>query len=147
MEAASILGRIAALIIRNHDNSNSEFPARAFKSLLDFYRDACYDDSEQGTYRPLDFSDLAEYHVRLSVLKALARARSSTGFSPDLAVDTLLDVLRSTENRSSRFDSVGVAPLTSPSLRAMKRNFRLLSLPLYDIVRKFMLVLVEERCI
>lgn len=112
MEAALALGCITAMVPTKANDVNHDQPALALGKLTSFYRDACY-DSRSGRHKPLDFTDLAEYHVRLAVLAALARSRTPEGFSQDSVIDLLLDALLHAENRSSQFDSVG-APRGSP---------------------------------
>lgn len=108
MEATRALGSIAAMVPPSQQDVNYDQPAMALGTLTAFYREACY-ESRTGRHRPLDFSDLAEYHVRLAVLSALARSRTAAGFSPDSVIDLLLDALLHAENRSSQFDSVGAS--------------------------------------
>lgn len=109
MEAAQALGCISAMVPHNAKDVNHDQPALALSALTSFYRDACY-DRLTGRHKPLDFTDLAEYHVRLAVLAALARSRTPEGFSQDSVIDLLLDALLHAENRSSQFDSVGAHP-------------------------------------
>lgn len=104
MEAARALGCMASMVSIPQD-VNSEQPGIASTALKDFYHSACYSKTT-GRHNPIDFSDLAEYHVRLAVLSALARARTA-GFSKDSVIDMLLDALLHAENRSSQFDSIG----------------------------------------
>lgn len=64
-----------------------------------------------GAHLPLDFRDLAAYHVRLAVLLALSRARNVVARSPEDALAMLLRAIEQAESRSTKYGSVGA---TSP---------------------------------
>lgn len=64
-----------------------------------------------GAHLPLDFRDLAAYHVRLAVLAALARARNAVARSPEDALAMLLRAIEQAESRSTKYGSVGAPPL------------------------------------
>jgi hypothetical protein len=115
MHAADALGSMAALVVPDPRDVNHEYPAMALSVLLAFYRDRAFDRCT-GRHLPLDFRDLAGYHVSLSALAAIARARSSSGFSPDAALDLLLRALVEAENRSPKFESVGERPAAKQRL-------------------------------
>lgn len=109
MEAAAAVGSIAALGPLPRGDPNADLPAAAAARLVTLYREAAHDPAT-GAPLPLDFSDLGEYFVRLSVLSAMSHARSPAGFSPEPVVDLLLSALHGMVNRSKEYDSTGALP-------------------------------------